>query len=970
MRLQTAVFLFLLYESACAVQFTARLNMGGVTGQVEFNSTAKTATLKVSGAGSCSSIALTITEFPVKFGHYAQPCSEGNIGPSIYNFNANPAPNTVVNVSGLFALRSRLDDYSMTLKTCNGTVVCTVVNQGKTVSTLQARFTSSIAGNVYIRHSSALSNQWLLSDLVTVGQVNASETNVTLYSSLSTAASCKVLLSSLNNNSPSSNVGVLQVGTPLQLKKSRLDLQSFNTNTRFLLIRMNRSYICARVYNMPGKRVSAAISMRGIKGYISFYQPSPFEVTQVMVNLTNLRSKVAGYHVHLFPLPSVRNPLSSLCSNDNLGGHFNPFGVDTSSPSYPRSPGSTHDRYEIGDLSGKHMSLAGKNETDSVFRDYNLPLYGRNSIVGRSVVIHLTGGARYACASISYPGEVTVGRARFLYPVIGEVWFTQLKNLPLSDVSIFSDLSYGNPATAPTNNHNWDVHTYPISSERDDSADRCSTAGGHWNPHNIDTAGSLPCSPTRPLSCEVGDLSGKHTTLNLGVKVGGVAAKNFFTDVTAWVPGITNRSVVIHQAEGGEPGIACANVTMVRAPTASLGKWFGPGASDGQIRFSEAVPQGPTTVNVSLTGLNSQASGYHVHVLPIPPGSTDPCSNANILGHFNPLGFDTAQSPGPGVGTLDQYELGDLSGKHGTLAGRNDFQAVHTDTTLPLSGPYSIVRRSVVIHYTNGSRMRCADINADTLSDGHWVLAKADLNSTVAGTVRLRQQIFPYGSAQDTTIEMSLRSGANLTATNVSVHIMTRRTGGTNCSEAGGLYNPFNMTVKSTSCSLETPLGCVLGELSFRQGLVSLTKGQVFTDSLMPLSGDFTVVRRTVAVMSGGSLIACADILPESPSADQSFPRVTSFSRFDFRKRVANVLKIDMQRVTILPGSPETPANTACQRVYYMVAGNVNSTLLNSVKTSAMMGQFVETAACSAAAALLLPGRLLLAFVFAAVPFL
>uniref|UniRef100_A0A3Q3MJW2 Superoxide dismutase copper/zinc binding domain-containing protein n=1 Tax=Mastacembelus armatus TaxID=205130 RepID=A0A3Q3MJW2_9TELE len=123
-------------------------------------------------------------------------------------------------------------------------------------------------------------------------------------------------------------------------------------------------------------------------GYFSFHQASPFDVTELRVNLTNLKSQVGPYHVHCFPGPSVRSPPSSLCSNDNVGGHWNPFGINTTIPTYPIKPGSTHDRYEIGDLSAKHMSLEGKNNVDMVFKDFNLPLFGQNSIVGRSVLHH------------------------------------------------------------------------------------------------------------------------------------------------------------------------------------------------------------------------------------------------------------------------------------------------------------------------------------------------------------------------------------------------------------------------------------------------------------------------------------------------------------------------------------------------------------------------------------------------------
>uniref|UniRef100_A0A3Q3FGG5 Superoxide dismutase copper/zinc binding domain-containing protein n=1 Tax=Labrus bergylta TaxID=56723 RepID=A0A3Q3FGG5_9LABR len=135
-----------------------------------------------------------------------------------------------------------------------------------------------------------------------------------------------------------------------------------------------------------------------------------------------------------------------------------------------------------------------------------------------------------------------------------------------------------------------------------------------------------------------------------------------------------------------------------------LGRWFGSGMTSGQIQFSQAVPQGPTTINVSLMNLNSLAGGYHVHILPLIAGSKEPCSNNNILGHFNPLGVNISNSPSPGTGTVDQYEIGDISGKFGLLHDLNELQAVYMDQNMPLTREFSIVGRSVVVHYTNGSR--------------------------------------------------------------------------------------------------------------------------------------------------------------------------------------------------------------------------------------------------------------------------
>ncbi|KAG7486314.1 Xaa-Pro aminopeptidase 1 [Solea senegalensis] len=966
MYLLTGVLIFSLLDAISCIQFRAPLNMAGVTGQVQFDSTSQTAIVTVSGAGSCGPVKMSLSEFPVMFGQFAQPCSEANIGPIIFNFTADPASNSTVNVSSLFEQRPHLDDFSLTLQTCDGTKVCTVVSQGQTSLTRQARFTGPIAGNVYIRLNMGETNPRLLADLITIGQVDASQTNITLFGSTSTAASCDVLLGSLDVSTLTS-LGIVKVGTPLQPEKSRLDITK-NPSPGFLLFHMGSSYKCSQIYHVPGKQVTAIVNMKGIKGYFSFQQASSFDVTEMRVNLTNLQSRVGPYHVHLFPVPSFTFSAASQCSNDNVGGHWNPFDVNTNDPTYPKVPGSTHDKYEIGDLSTKHVSLAGKDEINMVFLDFNLPLFGQNSIVGRSVVIHQTNGARYVCASISYPGEVIVARARFQSPVVGEIWFTQLQNNPLSDVSIFMDLSYGNPTQTPTRNHNWHVHTYPISSDRDDDERHCSTVGGHWNPFNINTGDSsyaIHCGSASPLSCEVADLSSKHSPINLGTRVGGVDTKHFFTDVTSWLPesGFIGRSVVIHEADGGGPRIACANVTIMRVHKASLGNWSGPGVSIGQVWFSQAGPQSPTTINVSLINLNALAGGYHVHMLPVKHGSVKPCSDANVMGHFNPL--DISNSPTPGTGTVDQYEIGDISGKFGMLDGLSHSEALYMDNDIQLTGPYSIVGRSLVVHYANGSRMRCADISHERNSEGQWTIAKAIFNGTVTGTVQLSQQMFPDGSSSDTTLLVTLQS-SRLNTPEASLFITNSRTG-RQCNNAGDTYNPFNMTSGHSGCSLANPLCCVVGEISARQGSVSLTKRQLFTDCIIQLSGDNTVVHKSLMLKNGDSVIACADIIPESPAAEQTFPTVTEFSRYDFRRRVASTLVVEIARVTILSSSPQSVVGRKCQRVNFMVSGNVSPELLKSVKTSEKMGKYRESDSCASSAVMpLVPGGFLLALAFAA----
>lgn len=66
----------------------------------------------------------------------------------------------------------------------------------------------------------------------------------------------------------------------------------------------------------------------------------------------------------------------------------------------------TNDEYEIGDLSGKYGSFLNLTNYKNTDFDYNLPLFGKNSIQGRSIVIHkmkTLGSKRWVCADVYQP---------------------------------------------------------------------------------------------------------------------------------------------------------------------------------------------------------------------------------------------------------------------------------------------------------------------------------------------------------------------------------------------------------------------------------------------------------------------------------------------------------------------------------------------------------------------------------------
>ena len=417
------------------------------------------------------------------------------------------------------------------------------------------------------------------------------------------------------------------------------------------------------------------------------------------------------WHVHEFPFP--HSGKVTPCGAEITGGHFDPLGA-SQNPDYSTDCSmQTPQNCEVGDLSGKFGAFPSTDPLTARYSDQFLSLYGVNSIIGRSVVIHFANNSRLVCANIGYPNSTSLTLAGpllyspFRNDFTGNIFFRQ-HHAETSTASVYTNLQRIVGEEASTG-HNWHIHRDPL----DDEGVDCLLAGPHYNPRDVnvsDPSYAVMCgsdNSSLQMNCEVGDLSNKGAPFDVVSR----RVRQFYTDTDLPLLDrgdeifIENRSVVIHTPDRGAPRIACANLTRYQ-PLEAVSVFNENGVS-GSIRFYQRSPYDPTEVRVNLRGLSGMADGYHVHEYPVGPqdlGSPAKCDGRYAGGHWNPTGVTDSGT------TSDQFEIGDLSGKFGGLSGRDQISAVYTDPNIPLFGPFSILGRSIVIHRPDGSRWICSNI--------------------------------------------------------------------------------------------------------------------------------------------------------------------------------------------------------------------------------------------------------------------
>jgi len=254
-----------------------------------------------------------------------------------------------------------------------------------------------------------------------------------------------------------------------------------------------------------------------VQGTIIFSQPSASANTTVDVHLTGLTDGPNPWHVHVWPVTGGD------CGPASVAGHYNPVG-------HP----------DQGELADHFGDLSGTSVTE-VYTSDKITLFGDDSIVGRSIVIHRADASRMACATL---GSAKTAVAAFSAAsaaagsVTGDIAFTQVEGGPaVVDVAV---------AGLDFNPNPWHVHTLPVTDED------CGATGGHYNPAGHPDQGEL--------STLFGDLNASAVTEQH--ETGRIT---LFGDDS-----IVGRSIVIHRANTSR--WVCANITVATSVRAGAAR--------------------------------------------------------------------------------------------------------------------------------------------------------------------------------------------------------------------------------------------------------------------------------------------------------------------------------------------------------------------------------------------------------------
>ncbi|KAL7017747.1 hypothetical protein ACKWTF_010504 [Chironomus riparius] len=727
------------------------------------------------------------------------------------------------------------------------------------------------------------------------------------------------------------NVNANQVFQDNQLHLMESDINGPSRKLYVVILDSRNDFLgCAKIRLLKPRVAKSFINSNGIKGELTLIQRSRFEPTWLNFTFAaadgTLQSNfeyaknIASFKVHNLPPTNLH---ADYCKT--MGDIFEPrheFNIEN----YPPPGYGTQDQYYIGDLLGKlsgrnkmdrhkYIIEDGSNELSGIYWDLFLPLAGRHSIVNRGFSLNQFDRSNpqdikefpTGCSSFSlyersknYQIPMQTLQAQFRYPLVGKILFRQPKEEPWHDTTVIVEylIHADGSSLNNTDEHEWSIHLHAPNIDYYSWQNRCVSTGDIFNPTKVPT--TERCLDDGNKLCRLGDLS-RLGTLNIaGGKIDSLRyTRKLFTDDNLPLSGFSNilgKSITIYGKNGpvarGER-LGCTRIEGFHPRKIIAKNWHPNGGQlqlKGKVEMYQQSEYEITNVEVSFKDLDD-TSWYHIHQTSVEEDLEFPCEDSTLYGQYNPTHINPKLSPLPVVGTTDQYQMGDLSGKYGTLDGLTEYAINYNDTLLPLFGYDNIVGRSVVVHKREKFfRWACSTLERGySPSEAREIRGIASFHNPLGyawGYLRMTQLIGNDGSQSDTIIEVKLRhpgdGNRNITRHHnwsvfvnpVSVDATVQQTA-TRCVAGGYVWNPhytqladpLNDELYRQECGRDNPLRCYVGDVSARLGTINIgVDRMIFSDPNFPLEGDISAIGRSIVIYGANTSserFACANIEPD-----------------------------------------------------------------------------------------------------------
>lgn len=541
--------------------------------------------------------------------------------------------------------------------------------------------------------------------------------------------------------------------------------------------------------------------------------------------------------------------------------------------------------------------LAIPENKTSRYTTSSVTLSGPKGIWGKSLVLYNDDVVICATITAKDAGLEHSAESRFQGAIAGSIHFRWLasRSSEHSETLVYAKLQHTHKTT-PVDivHHRWKIYATDIVEKTRRTEGDCNSLQLVFDPQNGEPGKTIGDLDNRlgPLPVNAYESTSLRSLLTRDEQL--VLQP---TDLT----GLRRRLyVVIFDAVNVDDIVDCAEIRHTRLKV--LKSVFNRNNMRGEITFTQNGRFEPTWVNVTvsttdkddITGAKYAARLKRFEITTLPPqpqlksNLTHYCNSSGLI--FNPVGVDLDNIPPPGLGTQDQYAIGDLTGKllgrskdmaHSVFSSQSgELSGVYWDVFLPLYGKSSVTHRNLVLKDNIG----CGPLLPYT-SDKKNVLPMETVEILyrypIVGRVLMRQPkeqpwedtviIFEYMILADGNTPVDSydhRWGIHENPPGKDFYNWTGR-----CLSAGAAFNPHHLDTKPTDCKESQAELCRMGDLGSRLGLLTIAGSKynasrlsrrMFIDDNVPLIGRTSVIGKSLVIFADhgpkarGERLACA----------------------------------------------------------------------------------------------------------------